>query len=343
MELFCPACQKKLIIEDEYAGQMMKCPMCQATFTAPTIPSYETSPSSLPAQAPPAPPAPPDAPPPSPGFAAPPPPPTGAPTAPPPPGQWQAGPPGVPTSTSKPFVPPARSTEHTGKAGMALNPLVMQWIPVAAVVLILVLSMFTPWIWIQSLSFFEGPGYSSQNGWQAAFGSYSLDSTLEKDGDPFRKAADENKPGISLLIIFYLLLLIPTLILVVFSALIGILRLSVPENLHVLLSFRWAIVGGLCLLLFFFLCLQLLIGFSMENAYVRHIDKEMSKGQEKVSNAVDKRQFEIVRSDRLDDVHRTRFLSAVFWLNLLAVVVAGYLAWMDFRKTAPVPKVELHW
>src|SRR5882762_10036273 len=39
MELLCPSCQKKLTIPDQYAGQLMKCPLCQQTFTAPALPA----------------------------------------------------------------------------------------------------------------------------------------------------------------------------------------------------------------------------------------------------------------------------------------------------------------
>src|SRR5207248_4457653 len=39
MELLCPNCQKKLTVPEQYAGQLMRCPMCQGTFTVPSLPS----------------------------------------------------------------------------------------------------------------------------------------------------------------------------------------------------------------------------------------------------------------------------------------------------------------
>ncbi len=39
MDIFCPACQKKLQIADSAAGQAVKCPYCAATFAAPALPS----------------------------------------------------------------------------------------------------------------------------------------------------------------------------------------------------------------------------------------------------------------------------------------------------------------
>src|SRR5258708_36238061 len=37
MELMCPQCQQKLTIPDQFAGQLMRCPLCNGTFTAPAL------------------------------------------------------------------------------------------------------------------------------------------------------------------------------------------------------------------------------------------------------------------------------------------------------------------
>jgi hypothetical protein len=37
MELLCPSCQRKLTIPEQYAGQQMKCPLCNNMFTAPAL------------------------------------------------------------------------------------------------------------------------------------------------------------------------------------------------------------------------------------------------------------------------------------------------------------------
>jgi hypothetical protein len=46
MNLQCPNCQKMLNIDDKFAGQLMRCPLCDGTFTAPVLPA--TSPSGSP-------------------------------------------------------------------------------------------------------------------------------------------------------------------------------------------------------------------------------------------------------------------------------------------------------
>jgi hypothetical protein len=55
MEIFCPACQKKLQIADSNAGQMVKCPSCAAAFQAPALPSMGPLPPPEPPVPPPAP------------------------------------------------------------------------------------------------------------------------------------------------------------------------------------------------------------------------------------------------------------------------------------------------
>lgn len=54
MDIFCPHCQNQLTIEDEHAGEYVKCPLCSGMFTAPallTIPA-EPAPAPPPAAAP---------------------------------------------------------------------------------------------------------------------------------------------------------------------------------------------------------------------------------------------------------------------------------------------------
>src|SRR6516164_1038425 len=38
MNLLCPNCQKMLTVPEEFAGQLMKCPLCAGTFTVPGLP-----------------------------------------------------------------------------------------------------------------------------------------------------------------------------------------------------------------------------------------------------------------------------------------------------------------
>src|SRR6516164_4687182 len=54
MNLLCPNCQKLLTVPEQYAGQLMKCPLCAGTFTVPGLPA---APAAAPPPAAPSPPA----------------------------------------------------------------------------------------------------------------------------------------------------------------------------------------------------------------------------------------------------------------------------------------------
>src|SRR5262249_8822593 len=127
MDFICPNCQKMITVPDQYAGQHMRCPLCQETFQAPALPSsapplagtetYQFSSEPTPPAAPPppaVPPAPPrvEVPKPKPSVSAPPPPP------PPPP----AG--------------------YGRKFSLQLNPMVLAWVPAGALFLIFILTFF---------------------------------------------------------------------------------------------------------------------------------------------------------------------------------------------------------
>lgn len=48
MNLLCPNCQKMLQVPDQFAGQMMKCPLCGGAFTVPTPPASSGPAASAP-------------------------------------------------------------------------------------------------------------------------------------------------------------------------------------------------------------------------------------------------------------------------------------------------------
>jgi hypothetical protein len=241
MELHCPSCQRRLTIPDQYAGQMMKCPLCNNTFTAPAL-----SPVPAPATAPPAPP-PLDM------------------TTPPP------APMSVRPDEPPPLPPPPGEYVHR-----------LPWVVLGAVVLVFVLSFF-PWLRVLS-----PVGYLDvQSAWNFSSG----------DG----------------LLIVYVLLLILLLLVSIPAAVLSLFAASLPPGVRDLLKWRYVVVGGLALLSFLFLLLQLLVGFQAE-----HI---LGGGF----------------------IVRTFFLSLAFWLHLLAVICCLLAVWADLRGNRPMPRVDILW
>ena len=55
MDLVCPSCQKRLTIEDRYAGMVVKCPLCGSMLQAPVLLTTPPAPSIAPAASTPAP------------------------------------------------------------------------------------------------------------------------------------------------------------------------------------------------------------------------------------------------------------------------------------------------
>jgi hypothetical protein len=127
MELLCPQCQQRLTIPDQYAGQVMRCPLCNGTFTAPTLTAA----------------APPEVPPPPPPVLSTIPPLEIAPSAPPP----ERPRPGRDTGLklgAPPAPPPPPPGNYTRSFKMTVNPKVLPWIAPGGLFLVLILSIF-PW------------------------------------------------------------------------------------------------------------------------------------------------------------------------------------------------------
>src|SRR5262249_19574059 len=135
MELHCPNCQQKLNIPDQFAGQLMRCPLCNGTFQAPALAPSATAPP--PAPPPPAPSSPspfslaPEPPPP----AAPPPPPPSPSYAPPPPSYVPEPPPALRQEAP---LPPSRDYIPCCVVYFSLR--VMPWITVGSLALVFLFS-----------------------------------------------------------------------------------------------------------------------------------------------------------------------------------------------------------
>src|SRR5262249_10366986 len=152
MNLLCPSCQKMLQVSEQAAGQQMRCPLCNNTFTVPPLPD---APSLTPS---------------------PPPPPAPAPAAevypladdPHAPLQMLTAdaPPPVPSRAPVPPPPPPVVGDYTKLRSIVISPRVVPWIaPIALVVLFLL--TFFPWISAR------GEGF---NAWSLGFGDGSKDA-----------------------------------------------------------------------------------------------------------------------------------------------------------------------
>jgi hypothetical protein len=347
MELNCPSCKQRLSIPDQYAGQLMKCPMCSNTFTAPPLQS---------APPPPAPPPPRQAPPRE-SFTAPPPaPPPPPPSAPP---EWEPieeVPAEEYAETAPQQLPP---TEYRHRMSLWLSGRVLQWVPPIALFLVFVLTFF-PWVAID----FFGVRTHRQNAWQASFGSYWVDEEA-KDLLPIQRSAKSKpeEPGVCILLMFYVILLPIVVLLAIGSLLMGLLGYRLPPGLEALSPWRWAITGGTILLLFLFLLLQVWIGFSMHNrildAYYKaeaERTKDLAGMRELAAKAEGKEREQALKRVASTErevtmgremihltLRRTSWLRTAFYLHFLAVICAAIVFWNDLRRGKPMPRVDVLW
>jgi len=150
MELLCPNCQKQLSVPNEYAGQLMKCPLCAGMFNAP----------ALPPSAPPPPPPPPEQG--TYGLAP-------APTAPPSPVYSAPPKEEKPAAPPEPPPPPPPPGEYTRTFTAHLRQEVVLLITPVCLGAILVLS-FLPW---DSFGLPDRPESFQRNLWSLAFGQHA--------------------------------------------------------------------------------------------------------------------------------------------------------------------------
>jgi hypothetical protein len=347
MNLLCPNCQKMLTVPEQYAGQLMKCPLCNGTFTVPTLPV-----------SPPAPPLPP--PPAGPdiyGFKDPvPPAPPTTPPVPPAPGVTATAPgPSLPPPPPPPPLPPG---EYTRSAPIFLSSKVLQFVPAAALVLVFFLQWFS-WVGYYAGSY----PVVTQNAYYAAFGIKPTEDNDLKElfrfgtPDEAKKAKDNPETitgpvlsdvSVSGLTICYLLLYFPVAALTVACAVAGVVPLNLPPAVQGLLRWRWAIALLANLAPFFFLALQTLVGFGLEGNvrdWATDVVAREAKAREEKKATMPKKLMDAKISDWASHVQHTNWLTVVVCLHLLAIVCSLLMFWLNQREAfnKPPPRLDFRW
>jgi hypothetical protein len=245
MQLQCPHCHKMLSVPEEFAGQMMKCPLCDGTFPTPSLPGAPLGgfgAPQKPAQAPPTSPMLPE----TYALESPPVPPPPKPAATP----NRAPLPDVPDSftTSPPAAPPRKKDrlprndeeDATAQRRKPSEPVapgeykhsftvrfdlgVLTWLPPALLTVLFLLSFF-PW---------ETDTTASYNLWECAF----------------------SRPHVRF--VLYVLLFLVAWLVSLASVVFGAGLAPEPPFLQTLGPWRHAIAGGVSLLAFLFLAIAYL-------------------------------------------------------------------------------------
>lgn len=326
MNLQCPNCQKLLQVPEQYAGQLMKCPLCGGTFTlpalAPPAPEPIAPPPPVSVTPPPAPPPPAPAPDAFTGLGTP------APAA----SAAAPAPPLSPTDSPAPSLPPPAG--YTRSYTFWFSPQVLQYVAPVSVVLIFFLQFFN-WVGIYP----GGVPAVTQGAWGTAFGHYSVDPDLDT-GARFGKE-DKEQPGANVLMIFYVLLFLVNLVLTVGVLALTFVPVKLPPQVQQFWPWRWCIVAAANAVVFLFLALQLIVGFSLENVYTQRLEEQIKPRANPTTK--EQKETEVARGMALSNLHRTLWLRLVVVLHLLAIAASSLVYCLHQRGSRPLPKVELVW
>jgi hypothetical protein len=330
MESLCPNCQKLITVPEQYAGQTMKCPLCQQTFQAPALPSSAPAPATF----------------------TPPPPADFYKLNPEPAAPQSAGATSATAPSSKPQPPapppptppsPPLPAGHGRKFTIQLSPAVLPWIPAVAFFLIFVLTFFT-WVgWYPG-----GIGVVTQNAWQATFGYRTLDAAFDemKTDDAKLFDATNDEPGFSVISFFYLLTFIPIMLATFAVVAASAIPIKLPPALQPFWSWRFLAIGALTLIPLLFLLFQCLAGFPVEDKARAKVEKEFKERHKDATTDIRIKQVEIREGMMYGSygVGRMRAHSLVILLHVLATVCALFAFWIERRgANRPLPRFEFLW
>ncbi len=309
MNLLCPSCQKMLQVPEQYAGQLMKCPLCTSTFTVPALPQA----------------------PPTPAMSSPPPAPMHDPLP-------DLGPAPAPARNVSAPPPPPPPSGYAHTRSFVLSPKVLPWVAPVSLLIVFVLLFFT-WVGMYP----SGEAVVWQSGWSVAFGGYETDKVWDKyfpDDIAFLK----DMPA-AVLTVFFLLMLLPTMVLALGTVLIHrkMVPVELPPSMTQYWQFRPLLIAGMTFIAFLFLALQMLSGFPLESRTKEHADK-VAKKVDKVTDEDAKHQsMEQGRALGMFNLERKTWLTWTVFFLLLAVVFSLLDFWLEWRGNQAPPRADLHY
>jgi hypothetical protein len=241
-------------------------------------------------------------------------------------------------------VPEAPPGDYRHRGTLWIGPNFWRWAAVAAAFFVVVLSFF-PW-----LGYYPGGvPVRTQSAWQAAFGGESVDADLAKKVPLFDAPAKDKGspgPGSNGLLIVYVLLLFPLLLLTAAVAVWDLMPLpQLPAAVQGLRPWRWLIVTGLALLALLFLVVQMLAGFSLESTVQARVESAMplTPKDGKTLPPKEARERRMERGLLVEPLRRTGALRGASSLNMLLLVSALVMFWLERRGARPHPRIDVLW
>lgn len=346
----CLSCYKTVELPDDTAGKETPCPNCGKTISVPPKYAAGVAEGGGLASAPPVPPTstlPPLPPPPTPG------PRSGA-----PPMTDPTVPPGLKSDALPPMPPPPPPAGGLTRGfGVSLNPLWLDWVPAACLLLAFVLTFF-PW---DSMTL-GGHSVMAQTGWDTMFGGKAYNPPLNPPGEVTAKQWDDLDEKLSgsgedksvpvrtdWLIVLYLLLLLG---LVVLFAAERVVRdpakfppLAGQKWLPPIWKWRLAVLGALAVLAFAVLWFQAIQGFGLQQSVRKIAEAKYQPVQKENGRDTQVRSRDIAVAQELGKfpVTQTIWLKLLLVLHAVAVVALAARFWLDLRDNKPHPRLDVRW
>jgi hypothetical protein len=362
MNLVCPHCQKMVTVPEQQAGHMTSCPSCEQKFLVPSLPQPQDDlpkfdlPTDVPlVPLPPSEPTRPHTPEPAEHeggvYKV-----ASEPSRPPPlyesrreeraaaapPRAASAAPAAMPRATHQPppvTAPSGTSEGYEHTTTFTLNPRVLPIMALVALGLLFFLLFFS---WAGA---FPG-GYSvyTQNWWQMLVGSYSYDP-VGQEALGGKQPFETDGIGANPLMWFYLLFFLASLVLAIAPLVLQKTTFKLPPALQDLWPWRQAILAGALLLTFLILILQGSVGFGLETAIRRQVEKSLESEREAAKTPETLEKVAIKEGAELGrfNIHRTTAFRLAFLLNFVALACVGLELWLSRRASKPLPRMDLYW
>jgi hypothetical protein len=311
MRLICPHCRLSVTIPDTTAGKLAPCPDCGQPITVPAMTGAAIDAAPEPALTP-------------------------------PPSRERE-------RADDPFKPSPRSTApppDTARIPGMITPWlrltlrrdVAHWLTPAALAVAFVLAFFT---WVAAAP--NGNRIYTQNAWQAAGGGFSTDlageAVLAAETDLRANSAWSGW------LMFYLILLIPSVVLAFADRVLARNPAVMPDILRPVWPHRQLIVAGLCAALLLLLIAPLIFGFGLESAVAATAEKTVQPTPSTAEPTTKEKAERDVRRDvaiARFGLRRTAWVWLAVTAHVLALAGAGLARWLDRHPDQPDPRMEIY-
>jgi hypothetical protein len=218
---------------------------------------------------------------------------------------------------------------------------VAHWLTPGALVVAFVLTCFT-WVAVAP----NGNRIYTQNAWHASWGTFATDSA----GENVMKVETELNTNIrvSLWILFYWLLLIPTAIVAIADRVLSRNPAAVPDAFRMVWPHRQMIVAASCAALLLFLLLPMTFRFGLESAAMAAAETavpiiQAAPGQpEPTTTAKTERDLRRDMKVASFGLTRTIWFDLAVLTQIIALAGIGTSWWLDRHPNAPDPRLEIY-